>query len=190
MGSKDNNQESLVFYFRLSEHHLYGVRYLQAAFSLFAAAVLCLVKICSFPPRATFECISIHRSACLLCLYASLLTYRLFWHPPHSFPGPFWALITSLWLCTQIENADAHKKVLALHSTYGLFVRIGSSDLSIIHLGGVQALYGQESACRKGSWYDEDWPRSSLHTTRNHDWHNQRRRIWSPAFSDKALRAY
>ena len=179
-----------VFYFRRSEHHMYGVRYLQAGLSLFTGAVLCLVKGWSFPPRAAVECIWIHGCACLAGLYASLIAYRLFWHPLRNFSGPFWARITSLWFCTQIKNADAHKKMLALHSTYGLFVRIGSSDLSITHPEGVQAVYGQGSACRKGSWYDEDWPRSSLHTTRDHDWHRQRRRIWSPAFSDKALRAY
>lgn len=179
-----------IFYFRRSEHHMYGVRYLQAVLSLFAGAVLCLVKVWSFQPRAAFECVLTHGCTCLAGLYASLLAYRLSWHPLQSFPGPFWARITSLWFCTQIENADAHKKMLALHSTYGPFVRIGSSDLSITDPRGVQAVYGQGSACRKGSWYDEDWPRSSLHTTRDHAWHKQRRRIWSLAFSDKALRGY
>ncbi len=179
-----------VFYLRWFEHHMYGVRYLQTISSLFAGAVFCLVKGLSFPPHAAFGFVWMHGSACFLGLYASLMAYRLFWHPLQSFPGPFWARITSLWFCTQIENADAHKKMLALHNTYGLFVRIGSSDLSITHPGGVQAVYGQGSTCRKGSWYDEDWPRASLHTTRDHAWHKQRRRIWSPAFSDKALRAY
>lgn len=179
-----------VFYFRHSEHHMYGVRYLQVGFCLFVGSVLCLVKGWSYSPRVALEYVWFHGCACLAGLYASLVAYRLFWHPLQSFPGPFWARITSLWFCTQIENGDAHKKILALHRIYGLFVRIGSSDLSIAHPGGVQAVYGQGSACRKGSWYDEDWPRASLHTTRDHDWHRQRRRIWSLAFGDKALRAY
>ncbi|KAI4156765.1 MAG: hypothetical protein LQ340_000022 [Diploschistes diacapsis] len=80
--------------------------------------------------------------------------------------------------------------MLILHRKYGSFVRIGSSDLSISLPAGVEAVYGPGSPCRKASWYDEDWPRQSLHTTRNHDWHRQRRRTWSLAFSDKTLRSY
>ena len=179
-----------VFYFRQSEHHMYGVKYLQAALALFAGAIFCLVRFLSVPPRAAFDLVSIHGLACLAGIYASLITYRLFFHPLRRFPGPFWARLTSLWFSTQLKNADAHKQMLELHRNYGHFVRIGSSDLSITHPKGVQAVYGPGSACRKATWYDEDWPRSSIHTSRDHTFHGQRRRIWSPAFSDKALRGY
>src|SRR4051812_42208218 len=33
-------------------------------------------------------------------------------------------------------------------------------------------------------------PSTSMHTTRDRSVHDRRRRIWSPAFSDKALRGY
>lgn len=67
---------------------------------------------------------------------------------------------------------------------------MGSSDLSIIHPEGVHALYGLGSKCSKAPWYDNDSPLTSMHTTRLRTLHDRRRRVWSSAFSDKALRGY
>ncbi|KAL8832578.1 MAG: hypothetical protein Q9170_004822 [Blastenia crenularia] len=169
---------------------MYGVRYIQIGISLIAGSTYLLATKHSLEPITTFRHVATHATAVLLGLYSSLLAYRLLWHPLHRFPGPFGARVSSLWLSSQIRNGNAHKKMLDLHRKYGNFIRIGSSDLAIIHPLGVPAVYGQGSLCRKATWYDEDWPRSSLHTTRDHAWHGQRRRIWSPAFSDKALRGY
>lgn len=179
-----------LFYFGRSEHHMYGVRYLQASILFFAACVLCLTTRYGVQLDVAFKQVFIHTAVLLIGLYSSLLWYRLLWHPLRRFPGPFGARITSLWLSTQIERGNAHHKMVALHKEYGPFIRIGSSDLSIAHPLGVAAVYGHGSGCRKATWYDEDWPRSSLHTTRNHSWHGQRRRVWSTGFSDKALRSY
>ena len=41
-----------------------------------------------------------------------------------------------------------------------------------------------------GRRYDGDAPLTSMHTSRDRPLHDKRRRIWSPAFSDKALRNY
>ncbi|KAL9613391.1 MAG: hypothetical protein Q9204_008901, partial [Flavoplaca sp. TL-2023a] len=177
-------------FFNRFEHHMYGVRYVQAAALIVAGCTFIVAKVSSNTPSFAFKQVLAHLAALLTGLYVSLLAYRLLWHPLRRFPGPFGARITSLWLSTQLKNGNAHKKMLELHRKYGPFVRIGSSDLAIAHPLGVPAVYGQGSLCRKASWYDEDWPRASLHTTRNHAWHAQRRRVWSPAFSDKALRGY
>ena len=65
-----------IFYFRRSEHHMYGVRYLQAGLSLFAGAVLCHVKFWSFQPRVAFECVLTHDVLLLLVsMQASWRTY-------------------------------------------------------------------------------------------------------------------
>ncbi|CAD0109773.1 unnamed protein product, partial [Aureobasidium uvarum] len=125
-----------------------------------------------------------------LGLYSSLLSYRLVWHPLRRFPGPLGAEVSSLWFSLQVTYFDAHRKALELYETYGSFVRVGSSDLMIVHPSGVPAIHGPQSRCRKASWYDEDWPRQSIHTSRNHQFHADRRRIWSQSFSDKALRGY
>ena len=60
----------------------------------------------------------------------------------------------------------------------------------VVHPLGVPAVHGSTSKCRKASWYDEDWPRRSIHTSRDHEFHGERRRSWSQSFSDKALRGY
>ncbi|KAF2734445.1 putative cytochrome P450 [Polyplosphaeria fusca] len=179
-----------VFYFRKFEHHMYGVRYLQ----LFLSSVLFSTYWLMFSSKQSLtqcflESLPPHIYL-LLGIYASLVTYRLLLHPLRRFPGPFPAKISSLWFSTQLGKSEAHKKILALHLKYGPFVRIGSSDLSIAHPLGVTAVYGPKSACRKASWYDEDHPRASIHTTRDHEFHARRRRVWSHAFSDKALRGY
>lgn len=87
-------------------------------------------------------------------------------------------------------KADLYKQMVKLHNQYGDFVRVGSSDLSILHPDAVTAIYGLGSKCTKSDWYDGDTPRLSMHTTRSKALHDRRRRVWSPAFSDRALRGY
>ncbi|OCK75773.1 putative cytochrome P450 [Lepidopterella palustris CBS 459.81] len=179
-----------LFYFKQAEHHMYGVRYLQAFFLVLLASISALTFRLQLPLKSSFSTTFFIAGNVLLGLWTSLLAYRFFFHPLRNFPGPFPARITSLWFSTQVIRSDAHVQLLKLHEQYGPFVRVGSSDLSIAHPLGVPAVHGIASRCRKASWYDEDYPRASIHTTRDHAWHHERRRIWSPAFSDKALRGY
>lgn len=60
----------------------------------------------------------------------------------------------------------------------------------IAHPAAVQEVHGNRSKCRKATWYDEDLPRESMHTSRDHQFHADRRRVWSKAFGDRALRGY
>ncbi|KAL8743874.1 MAG: hypothetical protein Q9190_003812, partial [Brigantiaea leucoxantha] len=79
-------------------------------------------------------------------------------------------------------------QILKLHEQYGDFVRIGSNTLSIVHPEAVETFYGLGSKCTKAAWYDLTYPIVSLQTTRDRAAHDKRRRTWSTAFSDKALR--
>ncbi|RYP19688.1 hypothetical protein DL765_003203 [Monosporascus sp. GIB2] len=124
-------------------------------------------------------------------LVSSLALYRLIWHPLRGFPGPLFARVSSIWFSAHVaKNKDAHKKALELYNQYGPFVRVGSSDLMVAHPMAVPVIHGPQSACQKGTWYDEDWPRRSIHTCRDPQFHRQRRRAWSKVFSDRALRGY
>lgn len=89
----------------------------------------------------------------------------------------------------QLGNADAYMKVLNLHKKYGNFVRIGSSDLSTIHPKATYAIYRPGSECTRAAVYNGD-PTPSMVSLRDRASHDRRRRVWSPAFSDKALRGY
>ncbi|KAL9127724.1 MAG: hypothetical protein Q9217_003454 [Psora testacea] len=179
-----------VGYFQRGEHHMYGLRYLQAFTLLFMTSTAALTLGCELPLFTSVKITGAIFGYLSIGIYGSLLFYRIFWHPLRRFPGPTAAKITSLWYSTQVTGFDAHKKALELYKKYGPFVRVGSSDLMIAHPLAVPAVHGAQSKCRKASWYDEDWPRQSIHTSRDHRFHADRRRVWSQSFSDKALRGY
>ena len=180
---------SHVCYFNRGEHHFYGTRYLQAFTAAFVLAVLVLCQQGKALDEALAQVIPI--TSCYFAgLYASLIAYRAIFHPLNKFPGPFGARISRIWLSAHLKDSDAYRKVHLLHEQYGDFLRVGPSDLSITHPKAVSAIYGQGSKCTKGGFYDLSRPMVSLQTLRVKTLHDQRRRVWSPAFSDKALRGY
>ncbi|KAK1058047.1 hypothetical protein LTR33_013493 [Friedmanniomyces endolithicus] len=85
---------------------------------------------------------------------------------------------------------DSYLQLQAMHKQYGPIVRIGSGDLSIIHPECIDLAYGPDAKAMKSSFYDQELPLRSMQTMRSKLEHGQRRKIWAPAFSDKALRAY
>lgn len=58
-------------------------------------------------------------------LFGAIVTYRLFFHPLRSYPGPLGARISALWLLKQnFSHLMFYRSVPQLHSKYGDFVRI------------------------------------------------------------------
>jgi tryprostatin B 6-hydroxylase len=180
---------SHVVFFNRGEHHMYVARYIQI---FLASTLLAVVSLSNNgePISKAFLHVSSITAAYLIGIYLSLTTYRVLLHPLNKFPGPLGARLSNFWFSAKLKNADAYRKLLELHQKYGDFVRIGSSDLSITHPKAVLAVYGQASKCTKASWYDITAPMVSLQSTRVKAFHDRRRRIWSPAFSDKALQGY
>lgn len=181
-----------ALYFNKAEHHLYGVRYLQIALAVFLTAVAGMSRIGEKSTSEAFYIATAFESSYLAGLYASLLFYRVFLHPLNKFPGPYGARLSDFWYSTHIDakKADAHKLLEKLHAKHGDFLRIKSNTLSIVDPEGPKAIYGLGSKCTKAPWYDNDAPLTSMHTSRDRALHDRRRRVWSPAFSDKALRGY
>ena len=180
---------SHVLYFNKGEHHMYGAIYLQVFATTFLTAVLVLYQQ-GGPVGKAFAQATPIAFFYLTGLYTSLITYRSLLHPLNKFPGPFGARISNFWLSVQLKDGGAFRKLQKLHEKYGDFVRVGSSDLSITHPKAVTAIYGLNSRCSKAPFYDSTKPTVSLQTLRVKALHDQRRRIWSPAFSDKAIRGY
>ncbi|KAH8597073.1 putative cytochrome P450 [Bisporella sp. PMI_857] len=182
---------SHVLYFNKGEHHLYGSLYVQALILTFASSTGLIyfqneeADLKSSAKEPTKLILSF-----LTGLYSSLIIYRLFLSPLNKFPGSISARISSFWLSYQFRHRDAYKQIKALHDKHGLFVRIGPSDLIIAHPKAVNVIYGAGSKCTKAANYDLTRPVVSLQTFRDKAEHDARRRVWSAAFGDKALRGY
>lgn len=181
---------SHIAFFRIGEHHLYGMRYALTTvgsliFSIFLQTQLSNRLISG---SAIWSC---SLAGCYLSgIYASLIVYRCIFHPLCNFPGPLGCRISSAWFATYLIKQDAFRQLEKLHDRYGPFLRIGSNDVSVAHPKAVQAIYGPGSKCRKAAWYDLTQPMVSLQSTRDKPLHDQRRRIWSGAFGDRNLRDY
>jgi hypothetical protein len=181
---------SHIFYFRKGEHHMYGARYIQTLliFITGGASVLRYSQLTTW--THAFTQVSQLALSYLAGLFTSLLIYRTLLHPLNQFPGALGGRISGFWISTQLTHRDGFKKLHQLHNRYGTFVRVGPSELSIIHPKAIDAIYSSSSRCIKADWYDLSAPALSLQTTRDQTVHDKRRRVWSAAFSDKMLRNY
>jgi tryprostatin B 6-hydroxylase len=179
-----------LLYFNRGEHHLHPERYL-IVFGAVAAASVALLHL--HHRLALLEALRASANLALSFLaglYSSVLVYRQFFHPLNKFPGPFGTRVSGLFLSAHFGKADSARQYQKLHKKYGDFLRVGSSDLSIVHPKGVQAVYGAGTPCIKGDAYDVTHPVVSLHSYRDRQLHDNRRRAWSAAFGDTALRGY
>lgn len=177
------------FYLSNGEHHLQGLLYLQILISLVSITIFILVFLGLSLDHAIFKT-GPPTLLYILGLTSSLFLSRTLLSPLSAFPGPVSAKISTLHFSLSLRASNAHVKLLKLHRQYGDFVRIGSSDLSITHPAAINAIYGRGSPCTKAAWYDLTHPMTSLQTTRSRETHDKRRRIWSAAFSDAAVRGY
>lgn len=63
-------------------------------------------------------------------LTASIITYRLLFHPLRKFPGPFGAKVTKWWsVVNAAKTLQNHELGMDLHAKYGDFVRTGKWTL-------------------------------------------------------------
>ncbi|KAL4734141.1 Tryprostatin B 6-hydroxylase [Aspergillus similis] len=183
-----------LWYFRRGEHHLYPWRYVRFHVCL-VIAVAFLLYAKESPPY-TQSASEICKETCLLILtylvglFTSLLVYRTLFHPLRRFPGPWVAKISSFWLSLRLRDGPSFRILHDLHQVYGPVVRVGPSEVSIVHPEAVGIIYGPNSGCSKNAFYDNGHPMMSLHSYRDRTAHDQRRRVWSAGFGDRALRGY
>ncbi|OQE20932.1 hypothetical protein PENFLA_c015G00636 [Penicillium flavigenum] len=178
-----------VGWFMRGEHHMRGTTYIQIhtiAFAVLAALQYRLGTSLEEALKHTF----LYDSIFLAGLYASVFVYRAFLNPLNVFPGPWVARISSFYMPLRIRKMRMFKTLHELHEEYGYFVRMGTEELSITHPKAVQQIFGAESVCQKGPWYDLTRPQDSVLLRRTFTGHAELRSVWSQAFSTKAVRGY
>ena len=177
-------------FFNRGEHHLQPQRYVMSFLLCYILLIVEAIKLGGHDVRSATLSASVLAAWYMCGLYASLCAFRLFFSPLSRFPGPVGARLSDFWLSLRLRKLDLFRRILDFHEQYGDFVRIGSNTLSIRHPDAIVAVYGLGSKCRKADWYDTFLPAYSIQTMRRRDVHDDRRRVWSPAFSDQAIRGY
>ncbi|KAH0612790.1 uncharacterized protein H6S33_009170 [Morchella sextelata] len=120
-------------------------------------------------------------------LTASIITYRLLFHPLRKFPGPFGAKVTKWWsVVNAAKTLQNHELGMDLHAKYGDFVRTGPNELSI----NCEAIVPIVIKLAKGPWYNLGKPKPSTQLTRDRDVHRANRRLWDKAFTSDAVMQY
>lgn len=177
-------------FFNRGEHFLYPQKYLQVFLITVLATGIFLAQQLNEPFTAGLARASGWAAIYLFGVYSNCAIYRLFLNPLNKIPGPYFTRLSKFAFCAKNIKFNSHHVLKDLHDKYGPFLRLGPNDISVIDADGTQVVSGADSKCTKAPWYDQDFPHISMHTTRSRKMHDVRRKVWAPAFSDKALRGY
>ncbi|KAF2645032.1 cytochrome P450 [Massarina eburnea CBS 473.64] len=132
----------------------------------------------------------------LVIHWAFRAIYRLYFHPLARFPGPKLHAATRIPQHIGTWNGETHKRIARIHEQYGPVVRIAPDELSFIDAQAWKDVYGHGTKGTRGSAPHKAWERysssldessASLVTAHDAD-HARMRRIFTPAFSDRALK--
>lgn len=121
--------------------------------------------------------------------------YRVYFHPLKQFPGPKLSAFTRLPSIAAVWNGVLPAYVARLHEQYGEVVRISPDELSFLHPDAWRDIYGHGVKDAPGHVPPKDWNRygrslsgaSALILERDPAKHARSRKIFTPAFSERAL---
>ncbi|KAF8270465.1 cytochrome P450 monooxygenase [Lactarius quietus] len=107
-------------------------------------------------------------------------------HGLRSFPGPWLACFSDLWLGRVARQGHRSEVVHELHEKYGTFVRIAPNHLSIADPDALQIVYAHGNGSLKSNFYDAFVSITrGLFNTRDRVAHTRKRKIISHIFSQK-----
>ncbi|KAI8937337.1 hypothetical protein NX059_006543 [Plenodomus lindquistii] len=121
--------------------------------------------------------------------------YRLYFHPLKDFPGPRLCAASRIPGHIATWRGTRDPLVREMHAKYGHIVRIGPNQLSFTHPDAWKDIYGHGTKNTRGTVPDKDWAKygtsingaQSLISARPEN-HGRMRKIFTPAFSDRALK--
>lgn len=129
-----------------------------------------------------------------LTYQAAQYIYNIYFHPLSKFPGPAVAASSRLPLLHSYITGGIADRAQKLHAKYGDVVRVAPDELSYASAQAWKDIYGhriggKESFIKDSRFYAD--AEGKVHSIINSDDanHGRMRRIFSHAFSDKALKA-
>ncbi|KAH7306139.1 cytochrome P450 [Rhexocercosporidium sp. MPI-PUGE-AT-0058] len=115
------------------------------------------------------------------------ITYRRYFHPLRSVPGPFLASVTRLWIVFVTARGDMEKTQRALHKKHGYLIRIAPNEVACSDPEAIKVIYSTKKVFNKTDFYDIWAPPNVAYAghfpTRKEKEHAERRRIVSTAYS-------
>ncbi|KAH9462617.1 hypothetical protein Pst134EB_006504 [Puccinia striiformis f. sp. tritici] len=177
---------STVAHFMFRRHEPTAFQYLWSQ-----AVVLSLLGIILRPSFFTVLLILLTFN---LSLVTQIIFYRLVWHDLRSFPGPKLATISQAWILREAYFGRTRFTLRELGGKYGEWVRIGPNELYTTSLEALYTIMGAKG-WPKGPSYDSGITKGGLGgdsvlTIKTLPEHATRRRIWTKAFTPKAIVEY
>lgn len=183
-----------TFYYHHGEHHLFPHRHLQALVCLFTFLLLSQRLLNpTLPLSSSLQAATTLTTTYLVSIFTGLTTYRLLLNPLNKkFPGIPLSRLSHLSLTLRVAGPkNLYRQLHTLHRAHASkFIRTGPNDLSVSDAAVVRVALSGNSKFIKAPWYSTTHPFYSLFTARVRASHDPRRRVWSPAFSERALRGY
>jgi hypothetical protein len=193
-------------------HYFFWIRFeFDRFFYKIALAVLILqpltllaLQISGLGMLQSIVILSVLEGCYCVALFSSITLYRLFFHPLHKFPGPFWARLWMWWKISKFaEEGKGYMVVHELHRKYGDVVRIGRAQLlnlaltnelftfsigprqlSINHVDAIDAIYGSKTTCSKSVMYSLG-KLQGIPAIRDPEKHHFHRTIWDRGLNGK-----
>ncbi|KAI0706342.1 cytochrome P450 [Earliella scabrosa] len=123
----------------------------------------------------------------LFFLAGATIAYRLSpWHPLASFPGPWAAKVSGLWLTYMSLGGQRYLLIDALHRRYGPFLRIGPNMLSI-NSTSILPLYSQMEKSDTYRRYMRSSGFELFFKPPSSAQHRERKRLWAGLFTADGL---
>ncbi|KAI1264045.1 cytochrome P450 [Xylariaceae sp. FL1019] len=122
----------------------------------------------------------------------ALISYRLFLHPLHHFPGPLIAKISDVYGGYYALRRRLHLETLRNHLEFGSAVRAGPNRLVFNSIEALRDIYQNDRIVKpeiyRGAQTRPD--QSNVFNTRDKNVHRFKRRIIGQALSDQSMRAF
>ncbi|EMD40186.1 hypothetical protein CERSUDRAFT_151209 [Gelatoporia subvermispora B] len=120
--------------------------------------------------------------------------YILDRHRLRSYPGPFLARFSDLWLASQVWKSHRSEEVHRLHKKYGKcrFLRIGPNHVSVADPAAIPILYSHSNPLMKSDFYDgfTTFRTPGIFVERDRVAHARKRRVVSHLFAPKTVKAF